>query len=395
MKKISKLGMIFLFTSLVTVGCESTPVNNSSSNINNNTSSSSISQTLEHKLTFVENENCTIILSKEIAVRNEQITITVSDITEGYEVHKVTANGYIVDNYSFIMPDMDVEVEVFLRQIVKDDNTGTSVKYNVKPMANEYAVISVDSYYYLPGDLVEINYSCKGSYILDTFFVNGEAIEGTTFTMPEDNVVISGTFINAIASTEWQVSCAGSYMTANSFWYFTYADDGLNIKVIVKDNRICGPEFVMAGRDHVAFSDNVEIIIGKKNDTNGYVTNETVKILVDYAGNSQVRKASSATGWGNAQSYASLIYKATSKIKTLENKDGYNGYEVNIFVAYSMFNLDRESALNNLAACIAMRNSTTFGGNGSGWNCFNSDINIWKNCSKQPVILENNGLQER
>ena len=393
MKKLTKISILLLMSGLITVGCEKTP---SSSNSLTNSQSSSVSVALEHKITYIENENCTITLSKELAKRDEKIEILVSNITEGYEVHKVTANGYTIDNYSFIMPSEDVEVEVFLRQRVASNNNET-IKYNVKAVANEYAVIKTNSYYYAPGDLVEIDYSCKGSYVLDKFFVNNEEIEGTSFIMPEDNVLISGTFINELSDTPWQLSCSAAGLTANSYWYFNYGKEGLEITIKVKDNRICGAEFVLPNNagNPVAWSDNVEIILGAKNSINGYVPNETLKILVDYLGNSQVSYANSATGWAGAKSYASLIFNASSEIKSLENKDGYNGYEVKMFVSYTMFNLDYNGALNNITACLAMRNSSTYGGGGSGWNCFNGDINIWQKCANQPIILEDNGIQNR
>lgn len=393
MKKLTKISALLLMTGLLTTGCGNTP---SGSNSKSETQSSSVSISLEHKISYVENENCSISLSKELAKRDEKIEITISNITEGYEVHKVTANGYIVDNYSFIMPNEDVEVEVFLKQRITTNNNET-IKYSVKTVANEYAVIKTQEYYYAPGDLVIIDYSCKGSYVLDKFLVNNEEIEGTSFIMPEDNVLISGTFIDVLPYTPWQLSCSAAGITANSYWYFNYGAEGLEITVKVKDNRLCGKEFVLPNNagNPVAWSDNVEIILGPKNTNKGYVTNETFKVIVDFLGNSQVSYANSSSGWAGTKSYASLVFNASSNIKSLENKDGYNGYEVKIFASYSMFNLNRNSALNNITTCLAMRNSNTYGGSGSSWNCFNSDINIWQNCANQPIILENNGLQNR
>lgn len=393
MKKLIKISSLLLMSGLLITGCENTPYVTSSLDTSQ---TSSVSLRTEFSITYVENENCDISLSKELAKRDEKIEITVSNIKEGYEVHKVTANGYIVDDFSFIMPSEDVEIEVFLRQRVIINNNET-VKYNVKVVSNEYAVIKTQAHYYAPGDLVTIDYSCKGSYVLDKFFVNNEEIEGTSFIMPEDNVLLSGTFVNELSDTPWQLSCTAAGLTASTYWYFDYGAEGLEITVKVKDNRICGSEFVLPNNagNPVAWSDNVEIILGPKNSTNGYVANETLKVLVDYLGNSQVSYASSSTGWAGAKNYASLVFNASSKLKSLENKDGYNGYEVKIFVSYTMFNLDRSEALNNITACLAMRNSTTYGGSGSAWNCFNSDISIWQKCANQPVILENNGIQNR
>lgn len=386
MKKEIKLSTLLLFGLLLS-GCNFSLLGNS----NNTSSSSQKEMNLEHNISIVENENCTINLSKTKAFRNDEVLVEVTNITEGYHVEKITVNGFFIDNFKFIMPDEDVEVEVFLSQ----ELVSGEKKYYVKSIANEYALIEFESDYFAPGELVEINYTCRGNYVLDTFYVNNEAIEGTSFVMPESSAVVSGTFVNSILDTDWQVSCEASYMTAYSYWYFEYGEESLNVKVIVDDKRVCGEEFVSEGRDKVAFSDNVEIILGTKNNTKGYVTNKTYKFLVACTGKSFVQIANSSSSFGGAQSMSSLLFTSTTEIKSLDNKDGYNGYEVNMSISYDIFSIDRESALNNLTACIAIRNSTTYGGYGSSWNCYNSDTLYWNNCAYHPVIMEDGKLLER
>lgn len=398
MKKILKIGTFFLLCSTI-VGCKTPFVasnisQNKSSNISNNINyEDEINK--EHKITYVENEHCTISLTKEVAKRDEKIEIIVSNISKGYQVHKITANGFLVDNYSFIMPSEDVEIEVIL-SLVEDVVSGT-VRYYVKSIPNKYALIETAKDYYAPGEQVEINYTCRGSYVLEKFFVNNEEIEGTTFTMPEDSVEISGTFIEAIPYTPWQVGCYAGGLNAISHWYFTYGDEGLNVNVKVEDARVCGEEFVNPNNSSniTAWSDNVEIILDKKNNNSGYVKDQTIKILVDYLGNNQFSIASSTTGWGASKSYATLIFNVSSALRYLNNNDGYNGYEINMFVSYSLFNLTRVTALNNLTACIAMRNTNSYNNSGTAWNCLNGDANIWKNSSKQPVIMEDGTITNR
>ena len=72
MKKLTKISMLLLMSGLITVGCENTPSNSNSST---NSQSPNVSVTLEHKITYIKNENCSITLSKELAKRDETIEV--------------------------------------------------------------------------------------------------------------------------------------------------------------------------------------------------------------------------------------------------------------------------------------------------------------------------------
>lgn len=403
MKKFTKVSALLLL-SLSAYGCNltlntNTPTSSKvSSSVSNNlsTSNSEVDElNLEHSIAVTSNDNCTIEVSKSKAYRNEVITIEVSNITKGYVLQKITVNGYLIDGNSFIMPAENVVVDVFL-VLVEDQVNGTT-RYYVKKEANKYALIETAKDYYAPGETVDIEYTCKGTYVLSSFYVNGEAIEGTSFVMPEDSVVISGTFEDAIPYTPWETSTTCSGMTATSNWYFTYGEEGLEVNVKVEDNRVCGDEFVLPANsgNTAAYSDNIEFILGEKSDIDGRVTNKTYKFLVSYDNRGYVQKASSATAWSGTQSLSSLIYKTSTSLKSLENKDGYNGYEVNIFIAYGVLGLTRDTAVNNLTTCLALRNTTTYGGSGTAWNCFRGDMKYWNYCSNQPIIMEDGSLLER
>ena len=121
---------------------------------------------MAHKLDFIENDYCNISLSHVEAYEGTEITVSVEDIVDGYEVYKILANDYFIDNNKFIMPNEDVMVEVFLREIKKDVANG----YNATVEANEYALIELSNSKYNAGDIVNINYYCKGTYVLDKFY---------------------------------------------------------------------------------------------------------------------------------------------------------------------------------------------------------------------------------
>ena len=369
---------ISILMGLMLVGCN----NNSNNNL-----SSSINQVLTHNITYVENDKCTITLSKTEAKIDEVVEVIVSEISEGYELHKITANEFVIDNNSFIMPNEDVVVEVFLKEKTNDNlETGD---YKVKIEANEYAVIETEYSRYNEGDLVNIEYTCKGYYVLDSFYVNNEKISGTTFVMPNKDVTIKGNFKYVIEETPWQLSVVSNGVKAKTFWYFTYAETGLEIKVLVDDRLICADEF----NKDFGWQDNVEIILNAKSNTKGWDVDKSHKILVSSEGKNRIQKANTTSSWGAALNYESSKFNVSSSLKSLENKDGYNGYEVNMFVSYEILGLTSTTALNNISACLAMRNTNSFGN--TTWGCYAGENGNWSDGSTHPLILENGLLQER
>ncbi len=364
-----------------------------SSTTNNANSSSSIKITNNisvkdvFKISYEENENCTIVLSKTAANKNEVIQVSVSNIKTGYELEKITANGMKINkDGTFIMPNEDVLIKVHLKYLGGEEVEPES--YIIEIEKSEYAIISLEKEKYEVGEVVKINYTCKGTYILDSFYVNEKKIAATLFVMPKENVVIRGTFKNAIEDTPWQLSVDGGGLIAKSYWYFDYLDNGLSIKVIVNDRMLCGSEY----NSDFGYQDNVEFILNKNTATTGWEKDKTLKVLVSCSGGYFFQRANSSTTWGNI-SATSSTFNSTVTLKSLENKDGYNGYEVNIFCAYSLFSITKEEALNNLAICLALRNTTTH--NSTNWGFYAGETGTWENGSTHPLILENGSIQER
>ena len=159
-------------------------------------------------------------------------------------------------------------------------------------------------------------------------------------------------FIDVIKDTPWQLEVYSGTNAARSYWYFSYGETGLNIKVIV-DDRILWPSPYQSG---TGYKDNIEFILGAKTTATGYETDKTLKFLVAYDGGNYVQVASSATAWAN-KSLAKSDYTVNVSTKSLENKQGYNGYEVNMFVSYAALGLTKANAVGNITTCIAMRNT--------------------------------------
>ena len=80
-------------------------------------------------------------------------------------------------------------------------------------------------------------------------------------------------------------------------------------------------------------------------------------------------------------------------LKSLDNNDGYNGYEVNIFFSYDILWLTRDECVNNISVCPAIRNRTSH--NVTDWRCLSLESVTWEDCSTHPILLEDGSYQER
>lgn len=367
MKKVLLFLMISLF-GLTLSSCK--PVNSSSEVIEES-----------YKITYVENDNCTIELSKNEAKANEKIEVAVIDINKDYQLNKITVNDMVIDNNSFIMPKEDVVVKVYLVNMI----TGP---YALDIVKSEYAIISTTNDEYQEGENVSIDYTCKGNYILDKFLVNGSEIDGTSFVMPKDNVVLEGKFKKAIEYTDWQIAVESATNVARAHWYFEYGEKTLNIKVKVEDRIICGYQYAESS----GYQDNVEIILTPKTDTVGWSEGKSYKFLVSCEGDSIVNIATSSTLWGDFWDYSKQDYGYSVTLKNMDDNDGYNGYEIDMYVSYSLLGLTKEQAIGNISACLAMRNVNAYGA--TAWGYY-AGKGSWENCYSHPLISSDGKLQER
>lgn len=376
--------LIALFLPILLVGCNPSVSSQNSNDVNTN--SSSVVTVKTYNITIVENPNCKITTSKDKASRNETIEVYVTDIKEGYSVSKITVNGRKIDNGKFIMPNEDVVVEVFLK-----NNNNTDGINSIIVNASEYAVIWTDKETYDVGSNVNIEYKCKGNYVLDFFSVNGTPIEGTTFVMPDDDAIIEGTFKLVFDETPWQVMCSTGGLNARSFWYMKYGENGLEINVKVDDRMICGKDF----KKNVYDRDNVEILITRKSDVKGWEYGETHKILISADGDIALNRALTGNALtGNIyDDFTEEEFNYDCTLKSLDNNDGYNGYEVNIFFSYDILWLTRDECVNNISVCPAIRNRTSH--NVTDWRCLSLESVTWEDCSTHPILLEDGSYQER
>ena len=337
-----------------------------------------------YKISIVENANCKLALSNTEANANDIITVYVTEIEEGYFLSKITANNMKIDGNQFVMPKEDVVIEAHLDRVESNDGP-----FRIDIVQSEYAVISTEKNSYSYDELVEINYDCKGSYVLDKFYINGKEIYGNTFKMPRGNVIIEGTFVDVLVDTDWQIAVESGTNVGRAHWYFSYGETALNVKVIVEDRFVCGYPY----SNDTAWKDNVELILSPISEGAGWNPGKTFKFLVSCEGGVYIDVASSSTTFLNIPNYSSMDFGSMVQIKSLENKDGYNGYEISMFISYSFLGLTKEEALGNLTACLAMRNVNAFGA--SIWGFFAGETGNWENSKSHPIISADGSLIER
>ena len=277
----------------------------------------------EYSITYIENNKCDISLSKSKASYGDLIEIFIDDIASGYEVAKVTANDFMVEDLKFKMPAEEVVVKVYLNKI---NNTDVDINtyFFISVEANKYGVLELDNYLYKAGDTVEVSAKAKGSYVLDKIFVNGVAIEGKSFVMPAKDVVLSAQYKDALPETPWMMTVTPSptYFEGRAHWYFTYGETGLEVVVKVEDRFVSLDTFT----SDPGYQDNIEVILSPVSNTNGMDAGKTLHILVSCTNKVYLNSATSTTAWAGAPQMLSYF---TSSVKlTSQEVDGYNGYEV-------------------------------------------------------------------
>ena len=346
--------------------------------------------TNKFNITLVQNDKCSVLVSKDTASKNEEVNVTVTNILAGYKLLKVKVNGFAIEGNTFKMPSCNVVVEAV---IVLDK------EYSVEVVASEYAKITLSKNKYSVGETVSIDYMCKGYYVLDKFYVDGAAIEGTSFEMPNRDVVITGSFVNVIADTEWCFSVTSGGTAGRYYAYFTYGETGINVRVIADDSYVFGPECATNPdyQNNPAYQDNIEVILSPKSNTAGYDVNKTYKFLVSSTNTGYIQVASSTTAWKtitlNSNQYTQSVVR-----KYYDNKDGYDGYEVNFFVSYDVFGLTKNQAVGNMTACVATRNVNSYQKSEwapGTWSCYNKNGCAFSNISTHPIINSDGSLGER
>lgn len=102
--------------------------------------------------------------------------IILKEVTNNYQIQSFKLNGILVEDNSFIMPDNDVVI--------------TDVKLYERNINIETNNISSNLLRAVPGTTIVLSYSTN-NYQIYSFKLNGILVEGNSFTMPDNDVIIT------------------------------------------------------------------------------------------------------------------------------------------------------------------------------------------------------------
>ena len=193
------------------------------------------------------------------------------------------------------------------------------------------------------GDTVTVTAEADEDYQLIAITVNGEAISGDSFVMPEADVVISATFgltaglVEAIPEGAIKIVAQSAGGTsANGHILMTFGEQGLTFEAFVEDSTI-------VDRDGVAilFSQELPVLGGLLKD------GKTIKVAVSAKG---IVSVSATDADGVLQ--AATLEGVTTDFATWSNSgEKLDGYHVEIFVPYAVLGTTAEAAKGSITVC--------------------------------------------
>lgn len=300
-----------------------------------------------YSISLVQPEHGLVHVSKETKIEAGE-TITISNTPDtGYELYHYLLDGEVFTETSFVMPERNVT----LSALFSDGYFDITCAYN------ETIYFAVENTHVYRGEEVVIDYMPITNYVLDKFYVNGEAIEGDTFIMPNKNVEITATtrqvYIESPASIYLPVAGREQFDTRSN-WFFEYGETGMHIKAIVWDHFIVDNPATMPD---VGYRDNIEFTISPLMDMDGYVIDQTYNILVSVDGVCWFRKASSSESFVDT-SYLTGQFVPNVQVCHYIDKDGFEGYIVDVYLDYSLWGTSQDSA--SFVVCFSHRNTINY-----------------------------------
>ncbi len=227
--------------------------------------------------------------------------------------------------------------------IFPDNQPDTPTEYSITIDENiAHGSIQCDHEAAKAGDTVTVEAVADENYQLVAITVNGEAIEGNSFVMPESNVVIGATFalsadlIEAIPEGAFEIKAqSAGGASAKAHITMVFGAEGIAFEAFVEDSSV-------VDRDGVAilFSKELPVIAGLLPD------GQTVKVSVSANGEAK----SYATDAEGVLQTADI--GAATKFETW-SKDGakLDGYHVEINVPYAKLGVTAETAKGAITVC--------------------------------------------
>ena len=199
-----------------------------------------------YSITVVQPANGTVSASATSATAGTTIELTATP-AEGYTLDYFTLDGTRINGNTFIMPARNVEVSAVF--------TANAYSINVVQPAN--GTVSASATSATAGTTIELTATPAEGYTLDYFTLDGERINGNTFSMPARNVEVSAVFtanvysINVVQPTGGTVSASKlSAFFGEAVELTAVPDEGYELShYVVNGAANNGGTFTMPARD--------------------------------------------------------------------------------------------------------------------------------------------------
>ena len=201
---------------------------------------------VKYSINVVQPANGSVAASATSATAGTTVKLTATP-AEGYTLDYFTLDGARINGDTFIMPARNVEVSAVF----------TANAYSITVVQPTGGTVSASATSAAAGTTVKLTATPAEGYTLDYFTLDGERINGNTFSMPARNVEVSAVFTaNAYSITV--VQPAGGTVTASKLSAFfgeaveltAVPDEGYELShYVVNGAANNGGTFTMPARD--------------------------------------------------------------------------------------------------------------------------------------------------
>ena len=199
-----------------------------------------------YSITVVQPTGGTVSASATSATAGTTVKLTANP-AEGYTLDYFTLDGERINGNTFSMPARNVEVSAVF----------TANAYSITVVQPTGGMVSASATSAAAGTTVELTATPAEGYTLDYFTLDGERINGNTFSMPARNVEVSAVFtanaysITVVQPTGGTVSASATSATAGTTIELTATPaEGYTLDYFTLDGeRINGDTFIMPARN--------------------------------------------------------------------------------------------------------------------------------------------------
>ena len=199
-----------------------------------------------YSITVVQPTGGSVAASATSATAGTTVKLTATP-AEGYTLDYFTLDGARINGDTFIMPARNVEVSAVF----------TANAYSITVVQPTNGMVAASATSATAGTTVELTASPAEGYTLDYFTLDGERINGNTFSMPARNVEVSAVFtanaysITVVQPTGGTVSASATSAAAGATIELTATPaEGYTLDYFTLDGeRINGDTFIMPARN--------------------------------------------------------------------------------------------------------------------------------------------------